>query len=568
MTDRMVGIDDQLRDLVSRPSGNPVVVPEMKGLSKPVRMRMQYAIVCGAYAVAAGTKTTVAYDPELLRCTISDGIGSSFTVQQVDSDRAVLSGRVCMPSEVPEHELGTAVDSGRGSAESLFAGIPTWVAPAHLDPNVENNSLGFCNWFEDDQWWRPASGDVEPILTLCGALIDSTTAAVTMAKTVRFTDTDVLEAHAKRLFPLVQASRGDSLQPVSVDRYLDGLSLLGETGTDYGRAIDYQSGWDILAGAGIAEASGLQSWIDELVVKVQALAGSGVSVGSAGHETVVQWLGAAPVPEIADEVLGTLRRIRDLMFRAGAGVWWWARITPERVEFGDPENRPPAELTLSPLAYRDDLARFVRPVPGWLREVWHGQAARLRSASRVGGVPVAGVPTFAELAGRWAAVAGVSMALASEAERAGNALPIYSARDGMWCRGAGYGLRLTALGAGRGVLSGYVMSAVVPGADIVDGVPEWVGLADLHPAVNHGALSVCWWWDGAGWSAVPGAPNSAGAVPIPWALDHRSSLLTLSEIARVGGLSASPNALDDFLTTSERDPAAAHQLLRALVNGV
>ncbi|WP_296394182.1 hypothetical protein [Williamsia sp.] len=270
---------------------------------------------------------------------------------------------------------------------------------------------------------------------------------------------------------------------------------------------------------------------------------------------------AAPGAATDNAVNELITRLRAQMFRRGRGSWWYAEFTNETAEFTATDERPPVMLPLS--AYADDIAESWVEPPAWLYRLWTAQSLTITEGAHGGGeasTSVTGLDAFAVVAGRWAAIAGAIFGMASDTERSADKLPIRTDMDGLWCSSVeGYHLRLTPLSEGRAVLSG-VHSPVetTDPTSVVDGLPDWIGSLDLHPAIDHGALTICWWFDGTAWAASADAEfTDASHLPLPWVRSTEAAASVIEQVATSSGLAPDSAAVRDFVATSERDPYAA-----------
>ncbi|GAC69322.1 hypothetical protein [Gordonia soli] len=590
MASRLRGVDDQTAALSGPREGAPAAVDLFRRREdRPVtlRNRLLLAAMFGALTRALGAGFSVEVDRDVTKVRISspDTQSLSYTITLVDESRAVLSGRARIPDLEP-NQIGTAADHGRRPGVDLFSAAPDWLTIEHLDPAVFDNALEFCVWHDEDSWWSsPAAADQATRAIRIAALeLESPSdyafvvACATVGNSKALTDAEIRKFAVDEASEWVIARNEHTFKPIPVDSYVRVVELAHRFPDNTQRrrpSIDYLSGWEILHHIGVTTGDGPAGLIRDEILAIQhsLVAGNNsVDVAIAANTSTIRWQ-SPPPRDVADSIIGHLHRLRELHYRADTGTWWYARITATTADFGDPTTPPPPHLQLAPDAYHRDLQHYPRPTPDWLINLWHSQAATLHTPAIGPALPIPPMPPFPIVAGRWAAIANLVYAFALPEERADGSLPIRVTPDGLYCNGReGYDLRLTALPDGRAVLSGIGLPWTSPTpADptvITTDTPDWLPVTALHPAIDHSALTICWWWTGTHWEHSPTAPQTPPEqLPISWAIDRQITLRTLTQIITSTGRQIPPQQIDHFLTTNETNPQAAQPLLRAIVEG-
>ncbi|MEV0252257.1 hypothetical protein AB0H76_37115 [Nocardia sp. NPDC050712] len=240
------------------------------------------------------------------------------------------------------------------------------------------------------------------------------------------------------------------------------------------------------------------------------------------------------------EVLGLVRRLRELSAEFSDGPWWRLLLSLSSVgaievdyDYGD-EPFPDDQL-FPPEAYVMDLAVYPRAaLPVWLGAyLRHGdrqsrpapRAAEQAREDRAEGVRAilseSDFPPFPVLWARWSVMAAAFVAAGSQ--WGPRVLPALGFFEGSRRSGS----TLYALPGGRAVLSGGVWNAPeldrvynsgAPMPRLYAGAPEWVANPVLNSRAAAGALSFCYWWQAGYWyrGESPSAGALAEAVPGIW----------------------------------------------------
>ncbi|MBJ7291226.1 MAG: hypothetical protein JHC79_20130, partial [Williamsia sp.] len=405
-----------------RPRPGTATTFEISEFANPPQIRAQFVTLWCAVAHAVGAiypRITTGSDHR--RVTV-DHLDHHFTIAWFDDGRAVISGR---DEKYPR----------QGSVEDLFIGAPDWIRSDLLDEPTDLDALTFCAWHDDAIWAHSPAASTEAVLEGVALFRTPAHGAYSIIYTM-YADVREIQGAKQKWFdywyPFLSVKNTKTVKPKTGAEWIEHLDTRPpERGpAEIDDAIDYLGSWDLLAPLGLTGDDGPTIAINNHIATIQKILGDNeVRVSLAGGAELLRWKNP-PDDTTAEQIRTQLRRLRQLMFRRDTGIWWDAEFTPTAAHFTDPGQRP--ERTLPPGAYADDLHRMSAPTPGWLHDLFLSQTIAVLEPTPATPAPVTGLDPFPAIAGRWAALAGATFALASDDERRSNSLPIRAAMDGLW----------------------------------------------------------------------------------------------------------------------------------------